>query len=515
MSSNQKFSARDGHLKSIWQSEIAIPKAGGWNENEIYDAVIVGAGITGLTTALLLAEQGKTVVLAEAHQIGFGSTGGTSAHLNTFFDTTYPQIENNFGEDAAKLIARAGKEAFGLIERFVADYHIDCDLERKPGYLFSQNEYESKQLEDLFTSSLKAGVVVEKSKKNGVSMSFDQALRFPDQGQFHPLKYLSGLSLAFIARGGTVLQHTLIDATETESNVHVVKSGNLAIRAKNVVYATHLPPGINTLDFKCAPYRSYVIAVRLENDDYPSCLGYDMKEPYHYLRTHKIDGKNYLIIGGEDHKTGHADPEAAFKRLEAFADEHFTVANFAYRWSSQYYIPDDGLPYIGHLPFGPKGIYIATGYNGNGMIFGTLAGQIISGLICGSGSQYEKLLSPGRVKPLAGLTGFIRENADVAYHWVADRFNAEKIAALNDLPRDTGELIKIDGETLAVYKDDKDELHALNPVCTHAGCIINFNQAEKTWDCPCHGGRFSIDGEVLTGPPQKQLQKVTIDLLSR
>ena len=502
---------RDSLTKSLWQEDaLADVKGGQPSAASIYDVLVIGAGITGVTAALMLQKQGKTVVVAEARHVGNGTTGGTSAHLNTFFDATYPEIEKDFGEDEAKLVARGGKEAFDIIAGFVKEYNIDCDLEYKDAYLFSENDDESKQLDEILESSKKAGVDVVSTIKNGVVIPFQKAIVFKNQGQFHPLKYINSLAKEFVKAGGILLEQTFIRETTFENDVHTAKGDQIQIKARNIIYATHIPPGVNLLDFKCAPYRSYVLGIRLEDENYPESLAYDMKEPYHYFRTHRINGNDYLLVGGEDHKTGHDDPEAAFRNLEAYVAKYYNIASVPYKWSSQYYIPADGLPYIGQLPGGDNRIYMATGYNGNGMMFGTLAAKILTDIIIGKDTVYAGLFSPSRVKPIAGFVDFIKENADVAYHFVADRIFGQDIASLNEIPADSGKIVEYHDQKLAIYKDAAGKVHALNPVCTHAKCIVNFNAAEKSWDCPCHGGRFNINGQVLTGPPRMDLQKVEI-----
>lgn len=296
-----------------------------------------------------------------------------------------------------------------------------------------------------------------------------------------------------------------------DGEVYIAKAGELDIKAASVIYATHIPPKITSFSFRCAPYRSYVIAVKLNGNNYPDALIYDMQEPYHYFRTHEIDGQPLLLVGGNDHKTGHDDPETAFADLEKYTRKHYSVSSVKYRWSSQYYVPVDGFPYIGQMPGAPAGTYCATGYNGNGMMLGSIAAKIISDLILGIESKFEKVFSPSRIKPIDGFTEFVKENADVAYHFITDRFKIKETDSLKRMANDTGKVVEVDGEKIAAYRDEKGILHTLSPVCTHAGCIVNWNQEEKSWDCPCHGARYSIDGKVLTGPADRDLQQLNQD----
>ncbi|RZJ20135.1 MAG: FAD-dependent oxidoreductase [Acinetobacter sp.] len=504
---------RDSKTNSAWQnfernlkvisSEIDIDR--------VFDVLIIGAGITGITTALLLQKAGKNCLLVDGNNLAFGTTSGTTAHLNTFFDATYPEIDSGFGEDASKVVAKAGAEALQTIKDLISEYKIECDFEEKDGYLFSQNEKETKNLAKILESSQNAGVEAEEVAENGVPVEFEHSLLFKNQAQFHPLKYVLKLAEEFQKLGGVILENTFIKETIYEEPIHTAKADNGLFKAKNIVYATHLPPGINLFSFRCAPYRSYVLGIRLSDGNYPACVAYDMKEPYHYFRTHKIEGEKILILGGEDHKTGHADPETALKNLEDYARQYYNVKSIPYKWSAQYYTPVDGLPYIGLMPAGDEKIYLATGFNGNGMQFGTLSAKIISDLILGKENEYADLFRPSRMKPIAGFTEFIKENADVAYHFVADRLSTEDLEYLSRLKPDEGKVVDFKDEKLAIYKSKAGKVTALSPVCTHAGCIVSFNAVEKSWDCPCHGGRFDIDGKVLSGPPRENLKQVDLE----
>lgn len=512
MKKNKELNPRDSHTESPWQSIPVVVSSvePGTDVSNVFDVIIVGAGITGITTALLLQKAGKRCLVLEAGKIGFGTTGGTSAHLNTFFDATYPEIESNFGAHGAKQVADSGKEAMAIIAGLVREYEIDCDLEYKDGYLFSENEKETEQLREILVASRRAGIAVAEAETNKLPVPFDLSIRFAHQGQFHPLKYVMALADAFRDLGGELITDCFVSGHKTEDGMVEVVSGEQTFKAVHLVYATHMPPGITAFSFRCAPYRSYVLGVSLKDDNYPAALAYDMQEPYHYFRSHLIDGKLLLIIGGEDHKTGHDDPEQAFANLEKYVRQYYQIESVLYRWSSQYYIPVDGLPYIGRQAASDGNIYVATGFNGNGMMYGTLSGKIISDQVLGIENRYTDLYAPSRLKPVAGFSEFVKENADVAWRFVADRFGAEELGKLSKLKRAEGKIAEFKGEKLAVYKDHQGKVTALSPVCTHAGCIVNFNAAEQSWDCPCHGGRFDISGKVMCGPPRENLAKVDI-----
>ncbi|MCW3122638.1 MAG: dependent oxidoreductase, partial [Flavipsychrobacter sp.] len=370
---------RDGTHKSLWQDVYEhIPSQ--MAEDTIYDVLIIGGGITGVTAALLLTEAGKKCVLAEANTIGFGTTGGTSAHINTFADTTYKQAANAFSEADAQLFANAITEGFEVIRQQITTLGISCDFEEKTGFLYAQTDDEVKQLDDIYDGAKMVGVPVATAEEVPTPIAYKKALAFTGQAQFHPLKYLAALAKAFISKGGIILEHTHIERLETDEKIHTAIATDKSIKAKQVIYATHMPPGVNLFSFRCAPYRSYVLAVTLTDDNYPDALVYDMQEPYHYFRTHEIKGKKYLVAGGNDHKTGHDDPEQAFAELESYLRKHYNVGEVAYKWSSQYYVPVDGLPYIGHMTGMPEGIYCDTGYNGNVMMLGSIAAKILTNL---------------------------------------------------------------------------------------------------------------------------------------
>lgn len=505
---------RDGHLRSLWQgsAEVFTPKpVPADSEHIVWDVIVVGGGITGVTTALRLQEQGMRCLILEAQEIGFGTTGGTTAHINTMLDVPYNTLQRHFGTAGAQLVAEATREGRDLIASNVATYGIDCDFAYKDGILFAEDDAESDTLKEILDASIQAGVDVAEVSGVPLPLHARKAISYRKQAQMHPLRYLHALAQALESAGGSIMHTaTVIDATPRDGVHHVELEGGTILKARHMVYATHIPLGINILHFRCAPYRSYVLAAQVDPAQYPDALAYDMKEPYHYFRTEETEGKRYLILGGADHKTGQGDPLASFRELESYLHKHFTVSSVDYQWSSQFFDSTDGLPYIGHLPGGSDDTYVATGFGGNGILFGSFSAILLSDLILKRESPYEQLFSPKRVKPLAGFASFVKENANVAYRFLADRFRVEELENLIELPSGTGTVVRVDKRKIALYKSPTHAISALSPVCTHAGCIVAWNDAEKTWDCPCHGGRYSVYGEVLTGPPRKPLEKISL-----
>jgi glycine/D-amino acid oxidase-like deaminating enzyme/nitrite reductase/ring-hydroxylating ferredoxin subunit len=509
------FMKRDGALTSLWQAGmpdyVAKPAS---LKGQAFNVVIVGGGVTGVTTALQLQKSGKRCLLVEAHTLCFGTTGGTTAHLNTFFDTSYDKIISKFGEDDAHLLAHAAASALELYQRNVEAYNIDCEYAQKDGYLYAQDDKQAEELEKIYAASKKAGVDVSYTDRIPVPIEFQKAIVYHEQAQVHATKYVYALAKAFEEAGGVLVQHCRVEGFKDKVNELEVNTSMGDVKGGALIWATHIPPGINLLHFRCAPYRSYAMAVTLKDEAYPEGLAYDMYDPYHYYRTQEVNGVKYLIAGGEDHKTAHEEnTEAPFAQLEAHIKTHFNVDEVKYKWSSQFFEPSDGLAYIGHLPGNPEQVLVATGFGGNGMTYSHIAAITFTELITKGQSMYASLFSPDRLKPVAGFSNFVKENADVVKEFVGKRLSKEKLTELADLAPGEGRVVKYEGKSLALYRSEEGDLHAINPVCTHAKCTVGWNSAEKSWDCPCHGARYTIDGEVLTGPAMHGLEVIELKTL--
>ncbi len=507
---------RDGARTSLWQYNMpAYPSPASTPPTEVVDVLIVGGGITGITTALLLQQAGKKCVVAEAKTLCFGTTGGTTAHLNTVLDHPYSEIKSKFGENNALLMAKAAKQALSLIKENIHDYKIECEFEDQDGFMFAQDDKQIKELEDILKATQEAGVSMNYVDSIPVQIPFKKAVKFEGQAKFHPARYVYALAGAFEKAGGIILQGCRVTKTEQNDVIEATTRYGI-IKARNIIWATHIPPGVNLLHFRCAPYRSYAMAIKLKGGEYPDGLVYDMYDPYHYYRTQQIDGEKFLIAGGEDHKTAHEkDTNSCFTRLESYLRKFFDIESIPFKWSSQYFEPADGLPYIGHLPGNPDNVYVATGFGGNGMTCGTISAVVLSDILLNGESEYRKLLDPNRLKPIAGFTNFVKEQADVVGKMIGGWVSSEKIEELSDLAKGEAKVVKYESHKLAIYKDETGRIHAVNPVCPHAKCIVEWNTAEQSWDCPCHGSRFSADGILLTAPASHDLEEIEVKELAK
>ncbi len=497
---------------SVWhETTPGIPAD--QQSREQCEVCVIGAGIAGLTTAYLLRREGRDVQLIDAYGVGAGETGRTTAHLTAVLDDRFATLEKLFGADGARLAADSHRAAIDLIERLVREEQIDCDFARVEGILFCTAADQKDLLEREAEAARKAGFedLVETSALSIPGLSFrGRALRFPRQAMFHVGRYLHGLARAFTARGGHIETGVQAVAVEEGEIARVKLDNGREIRARHVVVATNTPFVDRVkMHTKQAAYRTYVVGFPMPAGSFPACLLWDLEDPYHYVRVvRNVDAGDVLIVGGEDHKTGQDEgPARRFARLIEWARANFPVLGDAkYRWAGQVMEPIDGLAFIGRNP-GDDNIYVVTGDSGNGMTHGTLGAMLISDLIQGRANPWVELYDPAR-KTLQAAGSFIDENANVLGHLVGDWIAGGEVKERRDIPLGSGAIVREGMSLLAVYRDDDGRFHELSAACTHLGCVVQWNDVERSWDCPCHGSRFApADGAVLNGPAAKPLER--------
>jgi glycine/D-amino acid oxidase-like deaminating enzyme/nitrite reductase/ring-hydroxylating ferredoxin subunit len=467
------------------------------------DVAIIGGGIAGLTTALLLKEEGKRVAVVEADRIVEGITAFTTAKVTALHGLIYDHLVRNFDEDTARLYAEANQAAVELIASQVKQYNINCDFLRTAAYTYTTDESEVQQIEAEVEAARKAGLAAEFVRESSLPFPILGAIKLENQAQFHPRKYLLGLAQLIDCDGSHVWEQTQALKVEEGEPCRVTTNRGV-ITADKVVMATHFPFEDPAAYFaRMEPHRSYVLAVTLDG---PAPDGmYITPDSSHTIRRQQMDdGRELLLVGGEGHKTGKADDtQERYARIEAWARKHFPVREVLYSWSTQDYETFDRIPFIGLAGPLSNHLYVATGFKGWGMTSGTLAGLILCQTLTGHESPWAKVFNPNRVE-LTGIASMVKANLEVAKDFVVDhlsRSHREEIAP--------GEacIVKTDDGEEAVYRDPSGTVHAVSPICTHMGCKVHWNPAELSWDCPCHGSRFGFDGAVLEGPAQKPLEK--------
>ena len=489
-------------IESIWRATLPIDPASSEPPRlpDTADVVIVGGGVTGLTAAVLLARNHLRVVLLERDRLASGETGNTTSHLTEAIDRRYQTVIKDFGLDAARLAAQSQRDAIATIESF-SSTAPHASFERTPGYLYTERSDDVAFLADELDAARRAGCAVGWIDDVPLPFKTKGAVRWDAQAQVHATGYLAGLAKEASRRGVEIVENTTVTGVH-EGEPCRVEIGNQVITARHVLVAANVPINNRVLLLtKIAAYRSYAIASEVE-PGYLRGLFWDTADPYHYTRPQFISERCYLIVGGEDHRTGEeTDTEIHYENLVAYMRQRFPGGPVKYRWSGQIIEPVDGLPLIGPNS-GSSHVFVATGYSGNGITYGTLAGMMFADHVQGTKNPYATLYDATRVKPLASAKDYVMENVAFPTHLLKDRLTSANadVASLDALePGDGGIYAGEDGK-VAVYRDEGGELHAVSPVCTHLGCDVAWNRAEKSWDCPCHGSRFAPDGRVINGP---------------
>jgi glycine/D-amino acid oxidase-like deaminating enzyme/nitrite reductase/ring-hydroxylating ferredoxin subunit len=506
----REATAEGSRKASYWISSATFPQFSRLAGDAEADVVVVGGGITGLTAGYLLAKAGRRVIVLERDRCATADTGHTSAHLTMVTDTRITELSRKFGRTHAQAVWDAGLAAIGTIDEIVRERAIDADFQWVDGFLHAPiGDDAGEEAERLRADAALADELgFDAEFLDSAPLVARPGIRFANQARVHPRKYLAGVAKAFVELGGRIHEHSevggfLDDPRRVEVGAH-------SVRCDDVVLATHNPLvgfrgtlGAALFQTKLALYTSYVLAGRVPKGEVPDALWWDTADPYRYLRVEPHRDHDVVIFGGEDHKTGQQDDtEECYGRLEAQLREVVPEATLTHRWSGQVIETPDGLPYIGRSA---DHQYSATGYSGNGLTFGTLAGLMIADEILGRSNPWKELFDPGRKALTRGLWDYLKENSDYPYYLLRDRFAGAEAKSVRAIGRDRGKILERNGAKVAAYRDADGTVTLRSAICTHMGCTVAWNTAERTWDCPCHGSRFTPAGAVISGPAEAPL----------
>lgn len=496
---------------SLWMGTAEIPQPAALADDCSADVVVIGSGIAGLSIAYELSNLGENVLVLDRGEIGGGMTSRTSAHLTTNIDDLFQELIRMRGETEARSYYLARVAAVDRIEEIQATERISCDFARVDGYLFPAKSGDEKTLEAELDACRRIRFRGVKWADTPIpDAGVGRSLVFRDQARFHPRKYLAGLVRAIERSGGSLYSNTAVASVEDSTEGVAVKTaaGN-TVRARAAVIATNSPiTNWLAVHSKQAPYRTYVIAGKMPRHAVPDALYWDTLDPYHYVRLQPAAGKSdWLLVGGEDHKTGSADDiETRLKKLEAWARSFVpALEEIEYRWSGQVLDPVDYLPYIGLNP-GNASVFVHTGDSGEGLTNGVIGSLVLRDLIRAKKNRGSAMFSPGRVTAKAA-TRFLSENVSVVEN-LAGYVTRGEIRSFDALKRGAGAIIRRGTSKIAAYRDKAGKLHLRSAACTHSGCLLHWNAFETCWDCTCHGSHFSVDGTVLNAPAVAALAEV-------
>ena len=495
---------RDGASRSLWMATNDAPVFAPLTADAHAGACIVGAGIAGLTTAWRLAREGVDVVVLDEHDLHGGQTARTTGHLCDALDDRYFTLEQLHGQHGARVAAHSHGVAVDTIQHICEAEEIDCAFHRVDGYLVrGEGDPHTDVLQREFDAARRAGLDVDLlDHAPGAFERFGPALRFPRQARFDALAYTTGLARAIVRMGGRIHTHSHVVKIDGGANAGATTDTGARVQCRDVVVAANVPFNDRlAIHTKQAAYRTYVIALRLDPGTVPDALLWDTLDPYHYVRIAPARNGCWLLVGGEDRKTGQDDATAVhYEVLESWARDRFPMAlDVGYRWSGQVIEPIDGLGFLGHNPGFADNVYVATGDSGNGLTHGTIAGLIVADLIVDGESPWRALYAPNR-HTLRAADNFVRETLNFIPYY-SEWLSAGDIEGLDALPAGEGAVLRRGLHKIAAFRDNEGTLHLHSATCPHLGCVVHFNDAERSWDCPCHGSRFdAVDGSCLNGP---------------
>ncbi|WP_077620916.1 FAD-dependent oxidoreductase [Bacillus sinesaloumensis] len=493
---------------------VEIPEFSPLEEDLEVDVVIVGGGITGLTSAYVLVNEGLKVAVLEADQILNGTTGHTTAKVTAQHGLIYDEFITNFGRSTARLYYEANTDALKFIQKTVEEHQIECDFKGQDAVIYSTTDEYAQKLEKEAKAYNKIGIDGELVDQIPFKMDIKNALVMKNQAQFHPVKYLAHLVNLIKEKGGYIFEHTVAVNVEPGEKPTVLTREGKRVTGGFVLACSHFPfyEGTGFYSARLKATRSYIVAAKTK-DNYPGGMYISADQPTHSLRSATSNGEEYVLIGGGNHQTGERnDTLEDYSALNIFGEQIFEVEKIHSRWSAQDLQTLDKIPYIGELTTGEPNILVATGFRKWGMTNSTVAALLFRDIILKRNNPYRDLYSPARFYAHPSLKNFFVNNAKVVKHLVQGKMEIPQ-KNVDEIPVGEGAVISINGHRKGAYKDEEGKVYIVDTTCTHVGCEVHWNNGEKSWDCPCHGSRFSYTGEVLEGPAEKPLQQYDFTML--
>lgn len=497
--------------KSLWNSFPGTTNFPVLNKDIEVDVAIIGGGITGITTAQLLSEAGFSVAVLEARKVAGGTTSHSTGNLYFTIDEILSSLQTKYDNEIIRKVISSRHEAINLIASNVERFQIDCDFKRVPWYLYAANEENSDKIDKELKTALEAEVKMEKALPEEIPFKTTKGVKVGGQAQFNSRRYVQGLANTIEGATCNIYEDTrVMGINEKNEKVHI-KTTRFKVLAKYAVHATHTPKG-KQIPFHTVlgPYREYGVAAKLVSGTYPEGIfwGYYGQGDKYSVRSYIRGEEKFIIAVGRPHKVGQVeDNKKHMEELVSFLEQHFSIGEITHRWGGQHYRPADGLPYIGKKSVNSN-IYLASGFSTDGLTYGTLSGMLITDSISGKENRYAEIYDATRFTPIKSSKEFMKENINVAAQYLRDLPFSEDEEEIQQLKNGEGKIIEKDNHKVAVNKTEEGEIKFHSAFCTHMACVVHWNNAENTWDCPCHGSRFDQQGEILEGPAMHPLKKI-------
>lgn len=476
------------------------------------DVAIIGGGMVGITCAFYLKKEGLDVCIIEGKRILEGVTGHTTAKITAQHHLIYDSLIRNFGKEKAKQYADANLWAIEEIDNIINENKVNCDFTRQPAFIYTQSDEYIRKIEREVKAAEDLGIKASFESKLPLPFSTKGAIKFDRQAQFHPRKYLLSLVKKLEEYGILIYENTRMKEIIDEGSYTVITDEG-RIKAKYVIIASHFPVYDHLGFYFARMYesRTYALGMKIRQK-FPGGMYLSAESPSRSLRSQPIEDGELVLLIGEEHKTGqHKEVSDYYMKLEKFAYDNFDVESIPYHWSTQDCMPLDDIPYIGQIKSGVKNIYVATGFKKWGMTHSTIAGALIRDLIVNRKNLWAELYNPSRFTLKQSIKKFFEINLDVAQEFVSGKLEDPE-NTLKELKKEEGITIEIEGRKIGVYKDKNEEIYLVDKTCSHLGCELKWNDAEKSWDCPCHGSRFTYTGEVIEGPAVNSLKRLKLTL---